>query len=444
VKRSRWVSVGVLGGVLLTGMAAALAQSDDPIEEAPIRYSATPATDAVAKLQAQIDAGQVTLRRDPAHGYLASLLQQLKIPLSSQLLVYSKTSFQRDRISPITPRALYFNDRAYVGWVQGGSVVEISTVDPKLGAVFYTLSQEPAGKPKFVRQTHECLSCHGSTLTGGIPGHVMRSVYSGRDGLPILSAGTFITTDRSPWEERWGGWYVTGTHGAQRHMGNLTFKDATQTDRPNLSPGANVTSLKPYFETSRYLTPHADIVALMIAEHQMHVQNLIARASYETRRALQYEEGLNRELGKPQGEHWDSTVSRVKSAGEALVRGLLFCGEPELTAPVRGTAPYARDFEASGPRDPQGRSLRDLDLQRRMMKHPCSYLIYSEAFDALPAMAKAYVYRRLREVLSGQDTSKEFAHLSAADRAAVLEILKATKPEFAASLAAAPASPSAG
>src|SRR5207247_1213252 len=135
----------------------------------------------------------------------------------SQTLVFSKTSFQRDFISPQTPRALYFNAHTYIGWVQGAPVLEVATVDPQLGAVFYILNQEPGGKPKFVRQTYECLQCHDSGLTRSIPGHIIRSVYPDAQGQPILSEGTYITTDQSPLKERWGGWYVTGRHGMQRH-----------------------------------------------------------------------------------------------------------------------------------------------------------------------------------------------------------------------------------
>jgi hypothetical protein len=421
----------VLAGLILGVVGAALAQSPDEPDAEPIRYSSASPRDAVAELQRKIDQGSVTLKRDPVRGYLPAVLEQLGIPVSSQTLVFSKTSFQRDRISPQTPRALYFNERAYVGWVQDGPVLELTGVEPQLGAVFYTLSQDAGGSPKFVRQTHECLSCHGSTLSGGIPGHVVRSVFADATGLPHLSAGTFVTTDESPMKERWGGWYVTGTHGEQRHMGNLISHSVRQAEDPDLDTGANVKTLRGRFDTEPYLTGHSDIVALMVMEHQTRTQNLITRASYETRRALHFEQLLNRDLGRPADFRSDSTLSRVKSAGEPLVRGLLFAREAPLTGPVAGTSTFARDFMSQGKRDKQNRSLRDLDLKKRLFQHPASYLIYSDAFDALPELAKDYVYRRLREILTGQDTSPDFGHLSPADRQAVLEILLETKPEFA-------------
>jgi hypothetical protein len=259
----------------------------------------------------------------------------------------------------------------------------------------------------------------------------MRSVYARSDGQPEFRAGTYMTSDQSPWEERWGGWYVTGTHGLQRHMGNLFAKNAAQPDLIDRDAGANVTSLKRYFDTSAYLTGHSDIVALMVLEHETNLHNLITRASYQTRIALNYERLLNKELGRGENYRADSTLSRIKSVCEPLVQGLLFAKAAPLTAPVTGTSGFAAQFAASGPRDREGRSLRELDLKTRLFRYPCSFLIYSEAFDAMPPLAKDYVYRRFDEVLSGKDTGPEFSHLSASDRKAIREILLATKPDFA-------------
>jgi hypothetical protein len=420
----------VLAALLVPALTGALAQRSDDWEHESIRYTQTPAKDRTARLRSELERGR-NLARDNTRGYLLAVLKALDVPVSSQTLVFSRTSLQRERISAETPRALYFNDDTYVGWVQGGGVIEVASIDPDLGAIFYTVDQD-APKAKLVRQSYECLSCHGSTLTRGVPGLTIRSVFADRTGLPILSAGTYVTTDESPWEERWGGWYVTGTHGKQRHLGNLITHSAAQAERPDMERGANVTDLRPFFDTTPYLTPHSDIVALMVLEHQSHVHNLITRAGYGTRMALHYEKTLNQELGRPAEQRLDSTLSRVRSVAEPLVRALLFAKEAPLTDTVRGTTSFAQEFAARGPRDRQGRSLRELDLRRRLFRYPCSFLIYSDAFDALPDLAKDYVYRRLREVLTGQDTSAEFKHLSEADRKAALEILTETKPEFAA------------
>ncbi|MCC2668901.1 MAG: hypothetical protein K0Q72_1372, partial [Armatimonadetes bacterium] len=298
-----------------------------------------------------------------------------------------------------------------------------------------TVAQDRLAPPKFVRRAFDCLSCHSSSLTGNVPGHTVRSVYPGRDGQPVFSAGTYVTTDESPIEQRYGGWYVTGTHGQQYHMGNLTVKDEAEANNLDRSAGANVTSLKRYFDPSPYLSPHSDLVALMVLQHQTHVHNLITRANHETRKALHYEQLLNRELGRSPTFRSESTTSRIKSGCEPLVRGLLFSGEARLAGPVKGTSGFTAEFAARGPFDAGKRSLRQFDLKDRLFRFPCSYLVYSEAFDALPAEARAYVFRRLEEVLGGKDASKEFTHLNEPQRQAIRQILVGTKPQFAAWIA---------
>jgi hypothetical protein len=423
------------GALSLPAGVLAVAQNARPSEDESIDYVRTQPSNPISQLQKKLDSGQLKLAFDPRHGYLPSVLKALGIPLSSQVLVFSKTSFQHPHISPKTPRALYFNDHTYIGWVQGGDYVEVSTVDPQLGAVFYLLPQEPTPKPKFVRQTYECLQCHDGSMTKGVPGHIMRSVYARVDGQPDFRAGTYLTTDQSQMEERWGGWYVTGTHGGQRHMGNVTVKSADDPDQIDREAGANQTSLKRYFDTSPYLTPNSDIVALMVLEHEVNVHNLITRANYETRIALTYEKQLNKELGRGDDYRAESTMSRIKSACEPLVEAMLFVKEAPLAGPFQGTSGFAEQFQKLGPTDSQGRSLRQLDLGTRLFRHPCSFLIYSEAFDGLPPLAKEFVYRRLADVLHGKDTTPEFAHLDAATRKAILDILTSTKPDFARFLA---------
>ncbi len=423
--------IGIVVLALSAGIAAtARAQSDSPYEQEPILYSTPEVNDPVTRLQKRLDAGEAQLKYDAAHGYLQSVLELLEIPVSSQMLVFSKTSFQRDRISPESPRAVYFNDSTYVGSVQLGEVVEVSTVDPQKGAIFYTLAQQRSERPVFRRQTHDCLQCHDSSLSLGVPGHIVRSVYPDTNGQPILSAGTFVTNHNSPLSERWGGWYVTGTHGKQTHMGNVNVPRPAHHEPPpklDFSAGTNVTDLHGRCEVSPYLSPHSDIVALMVLEHQTHLHNLITRANYQTRLALRDEGAMNRALGRPLDERLDSTLSRVKSVGEPLVKYLLFAEEAPLTERVEGTSGFAGEFAARGPRDRQGRSLRDFDLEKRIFRYPLSYLIYSEAFDSLPDLARDYVYRRLWQVLSGEDKSGKFANLTEADRRAIIEILRDTK-----------------
>lgn len=415
---------------LFLALAAAPALASD-YDRPPINYAKAPADNPVSRLQQRIASGQAKLTFDDDFGYIKSLLKELNVPESSQVLVFTKTSLQRDRISPKTPRALYFSDDMYVGFCLRGEVCELSAVDPNLGTVFYTLDQEPVEKPRFARHTDNCLICHGSSLTRGVPGHMIRSVLSDPQGQPILSAGTFRTDHASPLKERWGGWYVTGTHGKQSHMGNLILRNRRAADGEiDNAAGQNVTDLKFRFTTGNYLTPHSDIVALMVLEHQAELHNRIARATLETRQALHYQAELCKAMGEPPTTRYDSVKSRIKSVGDDVVKYLLFCDEAKLTAKVSGTSGFEKEFAARGPFDKQGRSLRQFDLTTRLFKYPCSYQIYSAAFEGMPADVRGYVLQRLYDVLTGKDQSPEFAHLSAADRTAVLEILRDTKPNL--------------
>lgn len=403
-------------------------------EAAPIQYSKRAPTDRVAKLAAELKTGKRKLSREQRLGYLRSLLAALDVPTSSQTLVFSKTSLQRNYIQARTPRALYFNDDTYVGYCQDGDVLEISTVDDDLGAVFYTLSQaEPdaaAAAPQLTRQTENCLICHASSATRNVPGHTLRSVYSDAAGYPILSSGTYRTDQTSPFEHRWGGWYVTGTHGDLKHIGNYVHRGYGNPERADFSSGWNLTKLAPLLETKDYLTPHSDIVAHLVLAHQTELHNRITHANFATRQAMDYQTNLNRELGLPLDEPRESTTSRIRSACEPLVEYLFFCEEAPLTGKVVGTSGFAKEFAALGPRDKKGRSLRDFDLERRMFKYPLSFLVYSTSFQKLPSEAKRYVYGRMRDVLAGKDDSAMFKHLSADDRKAVSEILAETLPDF--------------
>ncbi|HEX8520623.1 MAG TPA: hypothetical protein VF669_00120 [Tepidisphaeraceae bacterium] len=405
--------------------AAATAHAAPVYEEEPIKYSDSTPHDPVAMLKDQLDQGKLKLECSPAHGYLESLLKHLNISPSSQTLVFSKTSFQRNRISPKNPRALYFNDDVYVGYVPGGDLLEIASTDPKLGTVFYTLHQRSSDQPlKILRQTDNCLQCHGESMTNDTPGLLIRSVFPDERGNPILSAGTFLSTHESPIKERWGGWYVTGKT-AEPHLGNQRF-----TERENQAPEPLGEDAKP--DLSEYPKPTSDVVALMVLEHQVEAHNRITRANYDALRALRDEKIVADAMGEKfkEGEHSESTLRRVAAGCEPLIQYLLFSGETLLKGSVQCDPSFKADFTSKGPRDAKGRSLRDFDLKTRLFRHPCSYLIYSPALDALPEIAQGYIQKKLYDILTGKDAGDAFKHLTPADRTAILEILRDTKPTF--------------
>lgn len=421
--------------LLFLPLGAAGMSQQSTYESPPVNYSKSRPADAVAELEGRLAAGRATLEFDRAQGYLKAVLRELAIPASSQSLVFSKTSFQRQWITPRTPRAIYFNDDVYLGWVLGGDVLEIASQDPQLGSVFYTVDQDPDKAARFRRQTDNCLQCHDSTgLTLGVPGVTIRSVFSAADGQPRFNMGGFRTTTRSKYEDRWGGWYVTGSHGDLRHMGNVTYPDDPNLDvKPFRDKGANLSDLNKKFDVEPYLTDTSDIVALLVLESQTYVHNLITRANHETRLAVIQSDDLNRALGAPLRPLTDGCRRRIGYACEPLVEGLLFVEEPSLGGPVKGNSTFAADFEKRGPFDRQGRSLRQFDLVKRVFKYPLSYLIYSKAFAGLPAEARETVARRLTEILTGRDDKPAYRHLTAEDRKALLEILTDTMPGLIAS-----------
>ena len=345
-----------------------------------------------AALQERIDRGPGASAFEPGFGYLRAVLQAAEIPETSQLLVFSKTSCQRERISPKTPRAIYFNDRAYVAWVQGSALLELSLLDPQSGAVFYTLEQN-AGRPPLLIRRDQCLECHTSRQTLNVPGYVVRSYATDTNGVIDITDGWSMVDHRTPWPERWGGWYVDQPVG----LGQSASL-------------ANAGSASSNVDLSRYLQPGSDLVALLVLQHQAHMQNLLT----------QLRVAANAPATSP--EAW-------KNSSETVVRYLLFADETPLGAPVKSGSAFAKWFENAGPRDSQGRSLRELDLQTRLFRYPCSYMIYSPGFDALPRAVQLHLYSRLGKILRGEDSDPAYASLAPATRRAILEILIATKPE---------------
>ena len=366
--------------------------------------------DAVTALVRRVETGKTRLEFQPGTGFLRALLRELHIPLSSQVLVFSKTSLQHQVITPQNPRAIYFNDDVYVGFVPDGGLMELSAVDPSIGAVFYTQMQAAgASRPGLVRN-HDCVQCHATAVTEGVPGHVLRSVFTRPDGQVASGTVSFLTDHRSPLEQRWGGWYVTGSLSGDMHMGNAVFRMGDDVASFDREPGTRMRSLTGRVRTDRYPSAESDLVALMVLDHQVHMHNLIAQLRHAA----------------VAGEPWTERV-------EELLRYTLFVDEAPLKGPVSGPTEFAAEFAKQGPTDPAGRSLRQFDLRTRMFRYPCSYLIYSDAFLGLPDEVKQRFYVRLGEILSGADSSPAFARLQPAERTAIADILRATHKEFAAS-----------
>jgi len=389
--------MALLAAAVIASVAALLGQLGGAftgsLDDPSIGYATKPVHDLVSELNRKLDQGQVHLKFDDAHGYLQSTLEALNVPVESQIAIFSKTSFQGRLISPRNPRAIYFNDSVSVGWVRGGTVVELAAQDPQQGVIFYTLNQAAVEKPRFMRRD-ECLQCHESYSTAGVPGMLVRSVFTAPNGVAVFQFGSYTSDHRSPFNQRWGGFYVTADAGSARHMGNAVVTDVEKPEKITIDATPNI---------SDYLAPYSDIVALMVFDHQMHMTNLLTRVGWETRYDKRFD---------------------VRGAAKEFVDYLLFLDEAPLEGRIHGVSGFAEHFAKLGPRDSKGRSLRQFDLERRLMRYPCSYMIYSAAFDALPAEAKDAIYKRMWQILSGEEKTDR---LSFADREAVVEILRETK-----------------
>jgi hypothetical protein len=407
----------IIGLATILGTVAVWAQSSEGFrlsrDHPAIQYSTRPARDAIVSLNERLERGELHLTFEaPPRGYLQAVLKALDISPWSQVLVFSENSLQRAHISKATPRAIYFNDTVAVSWSKGADGMEVAALDGTQGVQFYSIAQMPQPKPQFVRRT-DCLECHLMAHTSGVPGLFTMSQLPLSDNKNEYAQG-WAVDHRTSIEDRWGGWYVTGSQVPVRHLGNVPVthvpKSYVRADvAPKLDSGTRA------FETSAYLTPYSDVVALLVFNHQLHATNLLIRLGWEARVAGHTT--ATPEVKRP----------NFRETARELVDYLLFVDEAPLPAPVIGSTSFARDFASKGPRDTAGRSLRELDLKVGLFRYPCSYMIYTEAFDMLPPPAKEAVYERLWEVLSGKETAKTYTKLSSADRRAVVEILRETK-----------------
>ncbi len=412
------------GNAIVAGAAAMPAERFSASYRHPaIEYGTGSRTDRVAQLHARLRAG-ASLRFDRRQGFLPAVLDALDVPVESQTLVFSKTSLQAGAIGPANPRAIYFTDDVAVAWIRGSPAIELAALDPRQGVMFYALVQRAPARG--FERPRSCLECHVSAATLGVPGLAVGSAVIDPAGAPYAS----IPVDhRTAIESRWGGWYVTGRTGVGRHVGNTFARDPDQPLLLHDDANFNLPSVAGRFDVSGYPTPYSDIAALMVLEHQTHMTNLLVRTGWEFRVAAHERRATRGLFAAPEGGDGDPTLDR---AVRHLVDYLLFADEAPLTDRMVGTSGFAEVFEARGPFDRRGRTLREIALDRRLFRYRCSYLIYSAAFDALPEDARRAVYRRMWQVLSGSDPDPKYRRLARHERQDVVDILRDTKPEVAA------------
>ncbi len=377
---------------------------DDPVPfgQAPIRYHSPETTDRIAAWGKNVVERQLLPKLEPQRGYLNGLLDALEISPHSQILVFSKTAANTRQVAPKTPRAIYFDDEAYVAWIPGSKTLELGAVDPIKGFLFYTLPQDGSTPPR-LRRDQSCLTCHISSITLNIPGAMVRSMQVETGGRPY--EGYPLTTHDSPYERRFAGWYVTGATENMTHLGNLIGREEFDRHRDEATFRGTLTDLTEFCDLSAYPAKTSDIIPLLVFHHQAQGHNLIIRVGYESRLGIR------------------------SDAEDQLFRYLLFLDEPPLPGPIAGDSEYQKWFTNKGPKVESGNSLRDFDLTHRLFRYRLSYLIYSRAFQQLPSDAKSRMLLRIHRALTGDDPAIPDDWHTAEERTAIANLLEETLPE---------------
>lgn len=407
---------------------ASVSSGADAYEEAPIHYSTATPTDAAQKIMQELASGKIQVDRTDAWSVLRDLMRLLEVPEASQMLVFSKTSKQNHLINPNTPRMVFFGDNAYIGYCLGGSI-EVITIDPLLGPVFYLVEPHPPQHEpiRFVRD-QSCLSCHGGPFVPDVPAVLVRSVFPSPQGHPIMNRGSTLVGTATPINDRWGGWYVTGQHSKIKHRGNrLVEEDDPRFELP-IPESTGLENLDSFFNTQPYPRPTSDIVALMIFEHQTHVQNVLTKSNHSALRAMHRQQSLQRELGEtvnaaPEG----SALRIIDNCATNILDALLFKDEASLPdGGLDGDPEFQSAFSKNAPHTREGRSLKDLQLNTRLFKFRCSYMIHSISFQNLTTPLKNSVLAQLDQILQAPNAPASYPYLGDAERRHIRQILVET------------------
>jgi hypothetical protein len=416
-------------GLIGATSAASRAQQAEPYEEPPISYSATQTNDRATAINAAFQSRADEIRSMPAKKRLKWLLDELGVPVESQIFVFSKTSLQRDLINPETPRVLYFSDEAYVGWSVTGSF-EVSVFDAKLGTTFYLFDQHATKDEPLLARSGDCLLCH--SRHEHTPSLRTRTIFPDANGEPLSGSGSSNIGPSTPLAERWGGWYVTGTKAPFEHRGNLTGKKIDDFEGPAAQPTRNLASLEGVVDTRRYLLKTSDVVPLLMHDHQVHVHNVLSTANQDAQIALHRWPAMREILGLPaNAPPQGSCLVVFDSQAEKILDALLCRDEAAWPAEgIQSDGVFAPAYAKTSKPDAKGRSLRDLDLKTRLFRYRCSPLIYSQSFATLPKELHDIVLLRLSSGLRAFPPSPSFGHLGDDERATIHEILTQTMPDL--------------
>jgi hypothetical protein len=379
----------------------------------------------MSELLERVRKGEINLDENPGTPLVRRLLEELQISESSQILVFSRTSLQRGVVSPTNPRAIYFNDEVYLGWMPNGRI-EIASLDPEKGFIFFFQRELSDRKAPLFSRDKVCIQCHAGSATNFLPGPLGRSVFPDSKGRSLKSVDTFeLIGHEVPVHERWGGWYVTRAHQDLNHMGNAIA--VKENGKLKLQKKDSSKGLNEFFNTSNYPVSTSEIEALLVFDHQVRMQFVLIESAYKVRQAIF-------DSQKTSSKKNSANMSALlKEVTETMVSELLFKEEFPLGGKIVDTSQtgkFVAEFKAKGKTDSRGRSLRDLDLQSRLFKYRCSYMIYSKSFRDFPKILKSSVLNRIKEIMTSESPQLGYEYLEAKEKKAIFDILSGTLAEF--------------
>jgi hypothetical protein len=390
-------------------MAAESAYRVMDFRAAPHNYNEHVPKDRFAMLLKQIDKGEFQPDTSSDQALLRSLLQGLKVPVSSQMLLFSASSLQSEIINPRNPRALFFNEDTYVGYVPGG-VLEIAAADPEVGPIFYVFDRlQPGGPFPRVQRGTKCFNCHGGTATKRLPGLIAESLLVSQAGSSLETYRRDEQGHQIPLENRFGGWHLTGKHHIISHKANVIgFARNGKIEKMEVVPGQS-------WDTAKHLLPTSDILPHLVHEHQIGFENRLVRGIYIVRQLKHDRQGM---LGLAE-------QAEIDAWAQDFARYVLFADEAKFPREgIQGDPDYVRDFLEGRRASKRGLSLKDLDLKTRLFKHRCSFMLYTDTWEHAPKELKDRVYYRMAEAL--RDAQPSMSHLATEERRVIREILKET------------------
>jgi len=408
---SRWVLMILVFLLPLAGRAQPEPPTYRDFDQLPHSYWQRPLKDRFSLLKQDLEAGRLPLDRSSEKAFLLSLLQVLQIPVTSQMLLFSTTSLQLSLINPGNPRALYFSDDVYLGYIPGGKI-EIISLDPELGGIFY-IFDIPRGEQRInVERATRCMNCHVADETQHVPGLVLKSVVPGQRGGSLTAYRIGQSGHQIPLSERFGGWYLTGADGFTNHWGNVIGKLSPQgLSTQKIEAGKR-------FSYVRYPVAASDILPQLLHEHQAGFVNRVLEAGYRARTVLFLSQG---------GKLNQKQAAELDAQAETVVKYLLFADEAPLPdGGVTGLPEFKQEFANQARKTAAGVSLRDFELETRLFKYRCSYMVYSAVFQGLLPEMKQRIYQRLDKALNVRTPDKAYAYLPEAEKQMIRQVLRQT------------------